>query len=273
MPLDLSPDPQQLAGRLAGFRLQRDDSGPHRVYRDAQRRTFSSVTYVLGKTSDRTELIAWLARTGTYGENMRGVAAQRGTLTHSHAEYLLKTARRLAINSANKRSLWKQTSQGLWRCPSHLTRWALGHAATSCPSVGFSARGYAAALTAWVVEHVTAIYLVEFASCCWVAPRGQGFAGTADGLLEIDRIGPCIVDWKTSQRRDAIDKAEQHVPQLGAYSLGLQFMTGVLAPAGCVVVLPRAGPAKHKLLDHKQMHDGRAEFIERFHQYCDIISS
>ena len=272
MTLSPSPDPQALAGALARFRLVQDNSGPVRIYRDAQQRQYHSVTNVLSQTSDtRKELIAWMAKGGAYSENMRGVAAQRGTLTHNSGEYLLKTARKLATNSANRRGLWKETACGLWRCPSALTRWALTEAAKNLPPVGLSARGYAAGLTAWVLEHVTAIYLIEFATCCWVSSRERGFAGTGDGLLEIDREGPMALDWKTSQRRDAIDKVSQHYPQIGAYDLGLEHMTGIRSTGGCIVLLRRAGPAAHSIINFQQLHDAREEFMARFHLFCDTI--
>ena len=106
---------------LAGLRrwsLERDDeSDPGgRIYRDNQGNVFHSVTRILGKTApeeQRAALARWLERPNSEAD--RALAAERGTLTHSHAEYLLKTANKLARQTANKRGAWKTGSDGLER--------------------------------------------------------------------------------------------------------------------------------------------------------------
>lgn len=154
---------QMLAGRLAHFRLTQDDSGPFRVYRDEDGRVYDSVTHVLAKTGKPVNFNA----PGWFGETMK-MSAERGTLMHSSAEYLLKTAKKLASNAANKRGMWKETRGGLWRCPSALTQWALKEAHKGMPTTGIAARGFSERLNKWILGHVTAIYLVEFRSCVWV---------------------------------------------------------------------------------------------------------
>jgi hypothetical protein len=262
--LSSKPDTQSLVSRLDHFRLRRDDSGPFRVYRDSHQRIYFSVTYVLGQTQDRSKLIAWLASGGKFAVTKKEVAATRGTRTHNAGEYILKTARKLASNSANRRGLWKETASGLWRCPSHLTKWALEKAATSAPDPGFSARGYTESLTAWILEHVTAIYLIETSVCCWVKSAQRGFAGTFDALLEIDGIGPQIVDWKTCEHKDPAKSAPTHFPQLGAYSIALQNMVGLEALGGSVVLVPRLGLTVATPLDIEQLKTARADFMARF---------
>ena len=104
---------------LAGLRkspLTRDDiSDPDgRIYVDAYGKQYASVTRILSATSPPQQKLAlerWLARPGS--EANRAQAAMRGTLTHSHAEYLLKTSAKLSRNAANRRNAWKTCPDGL----------------------------------------------------------------------------------------------------------------------------------------------------------------
>jgi len=82
----------KLAG-LRKWRLVQDNSGPYRVYRDAKGECYHSVTHILKETSCKKALERWMARLGEQEAiAQRDVAATRGTLAHSQAEYLLKTA-------------------------------------------------------------------------------------------------------------------------------------------------------------------------------------
>jgi len=85
-----------LAG-LRKWRLEQDNSGPFRVYRDIKGNVYHSVTHILKETSDKTGLERWEARLGPVEAScQRNVAATRGNMAHSQAEYLLKTAQQLA---------------------------------------------------------------------------------------------------------------------------------------------------------------------------------
>ena len=103
--------PADTQNALAGLRrwsLVRDDSGPHRVYRDELGNTYASVTHILKETSPQWQkdaLDRWIQKPGSALE--RDIACQRGTLAHDHAEYLLKTAAKLARQTANKRGSWR----------------------------------------------------------------------------------------------------------------------------------------------------------------------
>jgi hypothetical protein len=97
---------QDTLANLRKWKLVQDNSGPFRVYRDAKGNVYSSVTHILGQTSDRTGLEQWVARTDKfYGAGAaiqeRDTAAKRGNMAHNQAEYLLKTAQRLARSTAN----------------------------------------------------------------------------------------------------------------------------------------------------------------------------
>ena len=118
--------------RLAALRrsgLVRDDeSDPGgRIYKDpGTGEVFHSVTRILGATAPEQQqkaLANWLER--PWAPMERDTAARRGTAAHSGAEYLLKTANRLARNTANRRNAWRTTDQGLERAPTAITRWAL----------------------------------------------------------------------------------------------------------------------------------------------------
>ena len=121
------------------------------------------------------------------------MAATRGTATHNSAEYILKTAQRLARFTANKRNSWKMGEDGLYRAPKAITKWALEKAIAGAPKVSWSASGFARGLRGWILDHVTAIHSVEFSGY-----HPLGFAGSCDALVDIGGTGPVIVDWKTT---------------------------------------------------------------------------
>jgi hypothetical protein len=93
---------------LAGLRkwsLERDDiSDPGgRVYRDKAGTVYHSVTRILSATAPAAQQAAlqrWLERPDS--ERDRAMAAERGTQAHNHAEFLLKTARKLASTQPTK---------------------------------------------------------------------------------------------------------------------------------------------------------------------------
>ena len=105
----------QKHGALAGLRrwtLERDDSGttyPHRIYRDAKKNIYHSVTHILKETAPQEQkdaLERWIDRKGSADE--RDMACERGRLAHAHAEYLLKTGAKLARHNAKKRGIWRE---------------------------------------------------------------------------------------------------------------------------------------------------------------------
>ena len=62
--------------------------------------------------------------------------------------------------------------------------WSLEKAVQSAPRVPWSASGFARGLRGWILDNVTAIHSVEFS-----AFHPAGFAGAADGLLDIQGSG------------------------------------------------------------------------------------
>ena len=257
--------------RLAALRrsgLVRDDeSDPGgRIYKDpGTGEIFHSVTRILGATAppkQQQALERWLAL--PHAPMERDTAARRGTAAHSGAEYLLKTANRLTRNTANRRNAWRTTADGLERAPTAITRWALGKTHGQVPAMPWGFAGYGRGLNDWIVNNVDAIHAIEFA-----VRSKHGFAGTADALLEIQGMaGPCIVDWKTTQRPDCPDYAlAQYKAQMGAYSIGLRELTGVKAAGACVVVARKSGPAIVKQLDRAELDAAESEFIARCGRY------
>ena len=202
----------QKHGALAGLRrwsLERDDSGsiyPHRIYTDAKKNIYHSVTHILKETAPQEQkdaLERWIERKGSADE--RDMACERGKLAHAHAEYLLKTGAKLARHNANKRGIWREGKDELDRCPTKVTQWGLSKAAETAPRVSWSASGYARGLRSFILERVTAIHAIEFS----VYKEGYGFAGTADALVDIDGDGPFIVDWKTAKEARSDDMINQ----------------------------------------------------------------
>ena len=260
----------QKHGALAGLRrwsLERDDSGsiyPHRIYTDAKKNIYHSVTHILKETAPQEQkdaLERWIERKGSADE--RDMACERGKLAHAHAEYLLKTGAKLARHNANKRGIWREGKDELDRCPTKVTQWGLSKAAETAPRVSWSASGYARGLRSFILERVTAIHAVEFS----VYKEGFGFAGTADALLDIDGKGPFIVDWKTAKEARSDDMINQFCHQLGAYSLGLKSLTGIQAKYGAVVVARRSGKPQIKILSELEMRGSESIFLDRVERY------
>ena len=260
-PLMGTLDNQNALAKLRKWNLERDDSHtiyPHRVYRDDKDNIYHSVTHILKETvpeQQKQALDKWLERPTSIQE--RDVAAKRGTLMHNHAEYLLKTASKLARSAANRRNSWKTGNDGLERCPKAITKWALQKAAETSPRVPFSASGYARGLRSWILERVTAIHAVEFSI------HKNNFAGTADALIDIDGKGPFICDWKSSQlaRSDAL--LQNYADQAGAYSMGLRDLTGINCVGSFIVVARRSGAPQVKELSYLELKSSEVRFLTR----------
>ena len=257
-------DKQNALASLRTWNLIQDNSGPYRVYRDGDDNIYHSVTHILKETAPqhtKDALENWLKKSDSPLE--RDIACERGKLAHSHAEFILKLGAKFARQNSNKRGIWRTGDDGLERCPRKVTQWALSKAAESAPRVSWSASGYARGLRSFIMERVTAIHAVEFS----VYKQGLGFAGTADALLDIDGKGPFIVDWKTAKEVRSDDMIEQFCHQLGAYSIGLESLTGIAPKYGAVVVARRSGKPQIKLLNSLELEGAKSMFIKRVERY------
>ena len=266
--------------KLAGLRssyLERDDeSDPGgRIYRDkATGEIFHSVTRILSATkppAQQKALERWKASPGA--AETSAMACNRGHLAHSSAEYVLKTATRLARSTANKRGIWKLGSDGLYRCPSSVTKWAIEKAIAGAPPVGFSGAGYARSLRAFIHSNVTAIHGVEF-----FGHHPAGFAGACDALLDLsidgEKIGPMILDWKTTGKSihsDMSSTIEDYSHQAGAYSLMVKHLTGIICPGAAVVVARRTGNAQPYFFMGDELRNAEECFLERCARYYDEL--
>ena len=261
---------QDTLANLRKWKLVQDNSGPFRVYRDTKGNIYSSVTHILGQTSDRTGLEQWITRTDKFygagaANQERDVAAKRGNLAHNQAEYLLKTAQRLARSTANKRNALKWDAQGLARIPPPITQWALGKVYPNMPEVGWSASGYARGLSGWIQSNVTEIFASEFS-----IHHPAGFAGTCDALVSLKgHNGIMICDWKTSNSNKLpyMNSDHQYVHQLGAYSLGLQNLTSLKPVGGAVVLARRTGDPDVYFVNKEELEHAERAYLERVKLY------
>ena len=295
----MSPEthPQDALAGLRKWRLERDDeSDPDgRVYRDKAGTIYHSVTRILSATApphQQAALQRWLSRPSS--EDERLLASQRGTLAHNHAEYLLKTARKIATHAANKRGAWvlrcaacghsashkkfglngecpscapEGRSDGLICPPRSLTTYGLQKAIEGAPRPAWSASGFARGLRHWIEANVTAIHAVEFS-----IHHPAGFAGSADGLLDVGGT-LSIVDFKTTkasihQNSDSKEaRLHSYRHQLGGYSLGLRHLTGIDVPQGVIVTARRTGAPEITVLDKAQLLKAEDDFLERVGRY------
>ena len=264
-------DPQTLLATLRRWELEQDNSGPFRVYRDQGGQIYHSVTHILKHTAPQSQkdaLERWSKRAGSGLE--RDLACDRGTIAHEHCEYVLKTAAKLARQSANKRGAWKVWDDGLARPPKAVTAWALKKSNDGAPKVAWPAREYARGLSDWLVSGtVTAIHASEFS-----VSSEEGFAGTADALIDTP-MGLTICDFKTTSRE--ADKPEawlkDHQDQLGAYSLALRERAGIRVDAGAVVIAKPNGNVQLRMLTELEMRGCEARWTERNNLYREMLLS
>lgn len=262
------PDPTTIhdLSKLSRSCLERDDvSDPGgRIYRDGRGDVYHSVTRILKETSDSKAILeAWEARLGTeLATQERNTAAERGTRTHNAAEYVLRTAKRMAEATAKQRGSLYVSREGLPCSPAPLTRWAISKVLPNAPKVGLSANGYKRSLLGWISKHVTCIHAVEFS-----VHHPAGFAGTADALLNVDGKGPAIVDFKTSFNRRSEAMLTDYTDQLGAYSLALRHLTGIPSQLGYIVIARRAGPPDIRELSALELRGAEARFLDRCEAY------
>jgi hypothetical protein len=266
----LSLSMQDTLAGLRKWRLEQDNSGPFRVYRDSKGNTYSSVTHILKETSDKSALERWEARLGPEeATQQRNIAATRGNQAHNQAEYLLKTSMQLARSCANRRNVVRFDDEGLARIPAPITKWALEKVHPNMPTVGWSASGYARGLSSWIVENVTEIFASEFS-----IHHPAGFAGTCDALLGLKgHSGIAVCDWKTSVKRKDLDPNHSYVHQLGAYSLGLQHLTGLKPTTGLIVLARRCGAPQTHTLDTSDLRQAERAFLERTERYLADLTA
>jgi len=138
------------------------------------------------------------------------------------------------------------------------------------PSPSWSASGYARGLRHWIAKNVTAIHAVEFS-----VHSQHGFAGSADGLLDID--GCCsVVDWKTTRKSAHAcmeTVLEGYKCQAGAYSLGLTERTGIQVDQAAIVLARRTGAPSVTLVRGQELRDAEQRFLERCSRYFSDICS
>ena len=281
----MASNTQDTLASLRKWRLEQDNSGPFRVYRDSKGTVYHSVTHILKETSDTTGLERWVARLGeAEATQQRDVAAKRGNMAHSQAEYLLKTAQQLARNTANKRNAIHWDNQGLARIPTPITQWALKKVRPNVPRVGWSASGYARCLSDWITNNVTEIFASEFS-----IHHPAGFAGTCDALigltprlkgLSAGASNLVIADWKTSVGRktkadeDGLERlppGHSYIDQCGAYSLGLKHLTG-LRPTGAAIVLARrCGSPNVHYMTEDELVQAEDNFLARVVTYFENL--
>ena len=264
--------------KLAALRnksLIRDDSSDPdgRIYVDKLTgEIFHSVTRILGTTAPEAQQKAlenWLQRPGS--NETREAAAKRGTGAHNHMEFVLKLSSRLARATANKRQVWKEGEDGLYRCPTKITQWAMEKAIAGAPRIPWASSGYARGLRGWMLDHVSAIHSVEFSG-----HHPCGTAGACDLLADLGGKGPYLIDWKTtgkSLHSSMDDQLHNYRHQVGAYSLILKNMTGIQAIGGAVVVARRSGAPVTTLLNQEQLLEAEECFLERSIRHFDQLAA
>ncbi len=266
----LDDNPQDALARLREWKLERDDSGDFRVYRDTEGNVYHSVTHILQETASQGEkaaLAKWLKRPGS---EAKGEMARRiGTLSHENLEYVFKTARTLCANSSNKRNVWKVYADGLARPPKAIFKWAIKKAIQGAPKVPFAADLHARSLREWAGSGaVTAIHASEFS-----IHHPLGFAGTADLLIDVEGAGLTLCDLKTTgSEKDKPDAyLSNYFCQLGAYALGLEHLSKIRPKSGLIVIAKGDGEVQTRTLSLLELEGARSLFKERMEIYRKLL--
>jgi hypothetical protein len=82
-----------------------------------------------------------------------------------------------------------------------------------------------------------------------------------------------ICDWKTSQNARSEDMLQSYIDQLGAYSLQLQHLTGIIPQAGAVVVARRSGEPQARILSELELRGAEARFSARAERYFTELAA
>ena len=202
---------------LSKSQLERDDSGPRRIYRGRDGFEYYSVTSILSATAapeKQAALKKWLEMPGA--EQSRQSAAERGTRAHANAEYILKTGRKLAYNAARKRNVWTPSDDGLERCPKDITSWALNKAASSAPRVSWSAAGHARGLRHFLLDRITAVHGAELKglrSICSSSWNVSTALADVDGKLGAGRLEDLFASSVKNPCSRTINVKQLHIPQ------------------------------------------------------------
>lgn len=272
--LDFSEAPaeerQDLLAKLRNSSLERDDSEEFRKYIDCQGNIYYSVTTILSNTiaeAKRRSLEKWKARP-TSADDLE-IACNRGTLAHSHCEYVLKAASKINTNICNSRNSWKFYEDGLARGPKAIVKKALETAKKNAPSVSCTARKYSQNLSEWLVDNVVAIHASEFSIHNQINSDQLGYAGQADALIDYKTPGNlCILDFKTSGSSKPKPDAwlDDYRIQLSAYAWGLERNTGIRVGSG-LIVIARENGLQVVELNKLELAGGRLLFEERVKKF------
>jgi hypothetical protein len=157
----------------------------------------------------------------------------------------------------------------------------MAQALPAVPPVSLSAKGFARGLTTWIGANVNQCHACEFSIY-----HPAGFAGTADALLSVTPetlehhgadpglVGsPFIFDWKTSNTKRSPEMMADYCLQAGAYSLGLEHLTGIQAAGAFIVVARRIGEPNVTFMSREQLEQAQAGYLERVQEFYSAIQA
>jgi len=256
---------QDLLASLRESSLERDDSQAMRTYKDTEGNIYYSVTTILSNTvpeAKRRSLENWKSRPGSADE--LELAQNRGTISHEHCEYVLKSAAKINKHVCNEKGNWIQYEDGLYRGPEATTKWAIKKILKREKTVHWTARKYATNLASWIEKNVAAIHASEFS-----IHNDVGYAGCSDALIDYKRNGNlCILDFKTSGSLKPKPDAwlDDYRLQLSAYAWGLERMTGIKVGSALIVIARKNGLQEVEM-NTLELAGGRLLFEERLEQF------
>ena len=89
--------------------------------------------------------------------------------------------------------------------------------------------------------------------------------------MDLNGKGPYVVDWKTSVRERSEEMLDNYICQLGAYSLGLRYLTGIEPLGGVIVIARRTGEPQIRQLSQLELRGSEAKFTDRITAYKEAL--
>jgi CRISPR/Cas system-associated exonuclease Cas4 (RecB family) len=211
-------------------RITRDDGVRHYICPRSGKH-LPSVTTILSRTSNRTELIAWRKRVGAkQAEEISREALALGTLMHTHLENYLHDLPRPSGNNLIRVLAEKMADQ----------------------------------IIAGGLSEVTEIYGSEVVLYC-----PELFAGTTDGI-GLFRGRPTMIDFKSARKMRSAEMIEDYYMQLAAYKMCHQEMFGDPIDQGVILMVDRDMAFKQFVIADGEMDRYADMFLDRFETYVKL---
>lgn len=219
---------------------------------------YPSVTTILGETTDKSGLDAWVKRVGEKeAERISRFSANRGTFMHVLHEKILD----LVYEKGQKLS--ESYKEALFSTKKELKKENLTKQEEDCGLKLFTQ--FAG------TDFYSNIQDVIFQERAVWAPFGGGYAGRLDLMIR-DVSGKIkIIDFKSSRKPKQREWIENYFLQSSAYAIGAKNVFDIMADEVEIWISCESGEVQKFSLDRSEMKRYGKEFLQKTRQYHKII--